>query len=573
MSLKSTEDTKTRFVVRARSPRWNLVRLLGACCLFGGFLFWAAAPVSGATAAPSRQTTSAGPASADPAEADIAVAANSAGTIGVSPGTVSVSASTKLIFTYDPGHANTKGPVTVTVPAGWTPPSPNNGSSGYTTMACQNCTVGALSILGPLANGDYEIKADFANLSPPYSLQIIYSNATAPSSPGNFTFSADEGSVALSPPPMVNVACPDGVGTMTVSPPRVTASAPSHLTFTYTAAGCGVLAGGEVAVRVPSGWTSASATSTTSSSGSVTVSNSLITVTGATLKPGAVLILHYTGTAPPSTGRSAFPASEESAKGGTLTTLASLPQVRVRPPVVTATTPVIPPSPSASVTRKPPPRHAGADTMTVSPTSVIASRPSTLTFTFMASRAGLAPSGVVALTVPRGWTPPTLKSSAPGYTSASTGKVAISGRKVRVTGARLGPRHTLTIVYHDATAPPHPGPWKFRTRARSSHAAGVARLTTSPVVMVTTAAILSPSPSTAPLATALVVIPGIILASAAWFLLRRGRLVLPASVAAVSGRTVPGVTTVRDLGPDAPLIVRIEPHPGSSSIRTEEAKR
>jgi hypothetical protein len=96
---------------------------------------------------------------------------------------------------------------------------------------------------------------------------------------------------------------------------------------------------------------------------------------------------------------------------------------------------------------------------------------------------------------------------------------------------------------------------------------------TSPVVMVTAAVIRTSSQLTAPWITALVVVPGALLACAAWFLLRRGRLALPARVAAISRRTVPGMTTVRDLEPGGPLIVRIEPHTGSASIRTEEVKR
>jgi hypothetical protein len=54
---------------------------------------------------------------------------------------------------------------------------------------------------------------------------------------------------------------------------------------------------------------------------------------------------------------------------------------------------------------------------------------------------------------------------------------------------------------------------------------------------------------------------------------RRSRLVLPASVTAISRHTVPSRTTVRDLESKGPLIVRIEPHAGSTSIRTEEVKR
>ena len=154
------------------------------------------------------------------------------------------------------------------------------------------------------------------------------------------------------------------------------------------------------------------------------------------------------------------------------------------------------------------------------------------------------------------------------------GTVSVIGRRIRITGARLGPQRTLTIVYHHATAPPHPARWEFRARAGSSRAARAARLTSFPTVLVTAAAAAqSPSQLTAGWVTALVVVPGALLASAAWLLQRRGRLARPASVAAISGRTVPGVPIVRVLGPEKPLIVRIEPHAGSASMRTEEVQR
>jgi hypothetical protein len=149
----------------------------------------------------------------------------------------------------------------------------------------------------------------------------------------------------------------------------------------------------------------------------------------------------------------------------------------------------------------------------------------------------------------------------------------VSGRRIRITGARLAPQHTLTITYHHATPPPHPGHWQFRARAGSSRTAGAARLTASPTVLVTVAAVRASSQLTAPWVTALVVVPGALLASAAWLLQRRARLVRPPRVAASSRRTVPHMVTIRHLGPEAPLVVRIEPHAGSASIRTEEVNR
>jgi hypothetical protein len=550
------------------------LRLLWGCCLAGGFALWTAIPVSAALAEPAAHAL---PASiTSPASgATTAVLASSGGTLQVSPATVTAATPAKLTFTYTAGITRElKGTtLTLSVASGLSAPSSWLGTPSVDSSGCAqtSCVIGQPTVAGDT------ISVPVSYLPGGSSFQIIDDKAIPPSSPGNYSFIATAYAGTpniITAPASVAVICGNGAGTISVSPSSVTVSKVSSLTFTYTAAGCGVLAGGEVTVAVPLGWTlpttSAGLGQTTTSLGTATAANSLITVTGAILTPGQTLTLHYTGAAPSSAGTSTFTTSEESAKGGALAPLSSPPLVTVTP-TVTASTPPATPSPTPST----PGHHGGKSaggTMTVSPGSVPASRASTLTFTFTASHAGLARSGVVALTVPRGWTLPTLRPGTPGYTNASAGTVSVSGRRIRVTRARLAPGHTLTIVYHDATAPAHPSSWEFRARAGSSRAAGVARLAASPVVMVTAATISHAFRLTAPWLIALVVVAGVILASAAALWLRRGPLAPPASVAAIAGRTVPSVTTVRNVGPEASLIVRIEPHDGSSSIRTEELK-
>jgi hypothetical protein len=467
--------------------------------------------------------------------------------------------------------------VTLTVPPGWSPPPAGN--------VIVNC-VDASGLRCPFSVSNMTVSISIRSFRPSQQFTIEYQGARAPDQAGPSSFDAEEGPVLngiFHPgslvPPTVAVICPDGVGSMTVSPSTANVSKASSLTFTYTAAGCGVLPGGEVAVAVPPGWSvPATGAGITASSGRVTASPSQITVTGAILKPGQNLTLHFAGTAPASADLSTFSSSEESAKGGKLIPLASSPQVTVTSlatatPSAAATTPLITPSPTASAGGHGPGKSVAAGTMTVSPTSVVASRAGALTFTFTASRAGLTPSGSVVLTVPRGWTTPVPQAHAPSYTSTSAGKVSVSHRRIRITGASIPPRHTLTIVYHYTAAPPHAGNWIFKARAGSSSTTGISRLATSPMVTVTAAAIASSSQLTAPWIVGLVVIPCVLLAAAAWVLQRRARLARPTSVAAVRGRAVPGVMTVRNVGPEAPLIVRIEPHASSVSIRTEEAKR
>ena len=62
--------------------------------------------------------------------------------------------------------------------------------------------------------------------------------------------------------PQVNVIPPDGVGTMSVSPTSAIEAVPTTLTFTYTAPSSG-LSSGAVTLTVPSGWTAPSTSSGT----------------------------------------------------------------------------------------------------------------------------------------------------------------------------------------------------------------------------------------------------------------------------------------------------------------------
>lgn len=241
-------------------------------------------------------------------------------TLQVSPSTVTAGGPTTLTFTYQTSSdSEVKGTITVTVPQGW------SGTPRVSTADCaaMGCVIGT-----PRASGDTVTMPD-SYLPPGQDFQISYDNAVPPSSPGSYQFTVTGDDNPVSVP--VIVACGNGVGTMSVAPSRVAASGTRTLTFTYTAAGCGLLPDGEVGLEVPAGWPlpSPAAGGLAASSGTASVSGRWIAVTGATLPPGGDLTLSYTTAVPATPRTSVFPVSEQTAAGGTLTPLAASPEISV----------------------------------------------------------------------------------------------------------------------------------------------------------------------------------------------------------------------------------------------------
>jgi hypothetical protein len=370
-----------------------------------------------------------------------------------------------LKFTYtatDQGLSY--GYITLTVPPGWTPPS--LAGQGAIKVACVTPASDCNADHAPVTFDGQVVTVNRIILPREQSLTITYIDATVPGSVGPATFSASEkpttkGSLTpVNPSPVVTLTCADGTGTETVSPGTVTAASTSTLIFTYTpASGCEVV-GGAVSLTVPPGWTPPSATPgaagyVTTSPGSPTpaVSGSAITVTGITLAAGQAFTITYsTATAPDSATTSTFATSEQTASTGRPAPLLSPPQVTVEPPVSTGST-----SPPASAGSSSPAtggtggtisvqptdvgRTTGAPTgtMTVAPTTVTASRPGTLTFTYQPPASGLASPGEVTLMVPPGWTPPSTAPGKAGYATSRPGALSVSGMQITVTGLALGP--------------------------------------------------------------------------------------------------------------------------------------
>jgi len=427
------------------------------------------------------------------------------------------------------------------------------------------------------------------------SLTITYSDATVPAAPGPATFNTAEGPdveslTPVSPYPVVTVTCADGTGAETVSPGTVTAASTSTLVFTFTpASGC-ELVGGAVSLTVPPGWTLPSATpgaagyvSTGPGTPALAVAGSAVTVTGVTLAVGQALTITYSdATAPGSATTSTFATSEQTASTGTPVPLNSPPQVTVEPPASTASTS---PSPSTgsttpatggtgqtiTVTPTSPGQTTGAltGTMTVAPTTVAASRPGTLTFTYQPPTSGLAPLAEVTLMVPPGWTPPSTAPGQAGYTTSRPGALSVSGREITVTGLALGPGQALAIIYRPTAAPRAAGPSVFAASERPGSASVLTALAASPAVMVA-----GPSAFHVPLQLLLVVLAAgcVAAVSAVRYARRRLRPGPMPSVDAVAQAGPPGTVSVQHSGTSATHAVSIEPHPDAPVTTFKEAR-
>jgi hypothetical protein len=274
-------------------------------------------------------------------------AADGSGTMTPAPAFVAAgSGGNTVIFTYTAATGGISGgEIVVAVPAGWSAPSTTGGVAGYTSSTCGSVTVvsGSIHIAGVTmpAAGTCVVKYGDTGLGG--------TGATAPSSGGVSTFAAQEASTgfgaltAIGSSPQVEVAAPDGSGTMAVAPSTATAGSTGNtLTFTYEAAPGG-LHGGELAMDVPAGWSPPSTTgsdpgfaTTDCAGGTVSVAAGTIHVTGINLAGAATCKIVYgaktsggPGATAPSATASTFAAKEMSTASGVLSALSSSPTVSV----------------------------------------------------------------------------------------------------------------------------------------------------------------------------------------------------------------------------------------------------
>jgi hypothetical protein len=208
--------------------------------------------------------------------------------------------------------------------------------------------------------------------------------------------------------------------------------------------------------------------------------------------------------------------------------------------------------------------------MTVSPGSITAGHPSTLTFSYQPPSTGLPATGEVVLTVPPGWTAPSAAPASPGYTSAAPGAAQVSGRQIVVTGAALAAGQPLTISYHPAAVPRAVGNSVFGVAERASTAAVLTALTDPPSVAIT-----GPSPFHIPATAGFILLAAACAAGLAAARLLKRRHPRPPSPPAPAVNTVPhagppGTVTVQPSRTEATHSMRIEPHPAAAVTTIEE---
>ncbi len=474
---------------------------------------------------------------------------------------------TALTFTYT-ANLVIDGMLTITVPAGWTPPSQTPGA-GYTTVSCPlliqsapQCGLAVDPAAMTITVTNLYRDSDFGR-----TLTISYQMATPPATAGTSTFdaavqdSSTAAPVMLTAPPVVAVNCPDGTGSIAVSPQQVTASQARTLTFGYTAGSCGTQAGGLVELQLPAGWPSGGSVAWTGN-GTAAASGSTIFASTGILAPGQTVDLSYGPVPVPAAAQAyAFGAEERSSRGGTLTPLPG-------PLTVTVM--------QAYVTPPPPPR-AGAGEITVSPARAVSGQAGTLAFTYTAAGGGLAASGEVTIRVPPGWTAPSRTRGRAGYVSSTEGAVSVSGRLVTVTGADLAGGQRLTIAYAAGIAPRLPGASTFVTSERPDGSVPLAVLALSPSVTVIRAGIVTPSGPAWPAGLYLLIVLAAAAAIAAGgvaaHLLRRGGQVSAGtSVQAVPRAGPPATLAVREVGRTPTLTVRIEPQASTAVTTIKEGR-
>ena len=229
---------------------------------------------------------------------------------------------------------------------------------------------------------------------------------------------------------------PPDTGTLTsATVAAANGSSGNTIAFTFTAPAAG-LRDGALLLAVPVGWSPPisweGAGCTASSAGIVGTSGQTIRVSGLNLAAGATVSLTYGATSAGSCS-AGDGAAASSAAGAPVWQGA----VALAPGSSAAD---IPGSPAIDVDAP-----DGSGTLTLPATAVPpGSSANTVSFTYSAALGGLN-GGTVSVTVPPGWSQPSL--AGPGCATASSGTVATSGAAIVVSGLTLGANKSLTITY------------------------------------------------------------------------------------------------------------------------------
>jgi alpha-tubulin suppressor-like RCC1 family protein len=212
-----------------------------------------------------------------------------------------------LAFTYTADRGGVKGgELTLTVPPGWSAPSPKPKDPGYVSSKGVKLMVAGRTVTLPLKTLDRGA-----------SLSITYAGASAPKglvgeqSWATFERSTKTGRLKpIASPAQVTVLSPDGSGTLTRASGPVTAGAQGNTVVWVFTAAKGGMSEGALELTVPAGWSAPSTNPkdpgyVTASPGTVAVSGRVITVSGLTLPSGGIVTVTYGSRAGGGTGAEA----------------------------------------------------------------------------------------------------------------------------------------------------------------------------------------------------------------------------------------------------------------------------
>ncbi len=134
----------------------------------------------------------------------------------------------------------------------------------------------------------------------------------------------------------------------------------------------------------------------------------------------------------------------------------------------------------------------GSGTASISPaTATHGSSGNRFTLTYSAPATGALYDGKLKITVPSRWTAPSTTSTSPGLVTTSMGSLSISSQTITITGLRLAPGTSFTVIYGSiaggqkgVTVPSSTGVYTFTTKQGSTSSANPVNLTNSPTVRV-----------------------------------------------------------------------------------------
>ncbi len=272
-------------------------------------------------------------------------AADGSGTAAIVPDHVIASSTGNTItLTYTATIGGlTNGALTFMMPAGWSAPSLNSSDPGYVSVSGSSSTV-VISVSGQVITVSNVTLATFATLTLVYGAS---SGAVVSSVTGAAQFPVSEQSTAdgsLIPlvivPSLVVLASNDGTGTLTASPSSVLQNSSGNvITLTYTAAAA--MTQGKLQFSIPAGWSAPSLTGVaagfiTASTGTLSVSGRVVTITGVTLASGDSVTIVFGNrlvgagpgaTSPAIVGSTTWWMSQAATSAGILTQLQSAPVI------------------------------------------------------------------------------------------------------------------------------------------------------------------------------------------------------------------------------------------------------